>query len=98
MGAAMIDQLNDTGYATGKDTGGSKSGAKTAGKAAGKTKGAGKLGLKTNSKGKVSQKSTDRLGNFFYKAYECKTKSGSSANDSNGKYDRRRLARTFVLN
>merc|ERR1711981_772545 len=56
---------------------------------------AAEAGMKINGKGKVSQKSTDRLGDLFYKAYECKTASGSSANDSQGKYDRRRMARTY---
>jgi len=97
--SALIDNLNDSGYAGGKGSNSSN-----AVKAADKNKGGfnnaaiSEAGLKTNSKGKISQKSTDKLGEFFYDAYECKTKPGSSANDSHGKYGRRLAARTYILN
>merc|ERR1739848_609920 len=35
---------------------------------------------------KAAEELGKKMGNWFYKAYECKAKSGSSANDSNGKY------------
>merc|ERR1711862_725528 len=51
-----------------------------------------------SKKGTDTKKGGKQLGDYLYKMYECKTNSGSSANDSNGKYGRRRVAQTYVLN
>jgi hypothetical protein len=98
--AALIDNLNDSGFVGGKvkKDKGSLTGLAQDNKAGFDQAAVADTGMKTNSKGKVSKKATDKLGKFFFKAYECQTKPGGSSASANGKYARRRMARTYILN